>query len=68
MDPKNKVALITGGAIRLGRAISLQLAAAGAKIFCQYHSSEKPALSLKQEIERNGGGAEIFQIDMFLQT
>ena len=35
-----QVALVTGGAKRLGRAIALELAASGAHIFVHYHSSD----------------------------
>lgn len=64
MDPKNKVVLVTGGAVRLGRAICLELARQGSRIFCQFHSSDKAARSLKQEIEKDGGNIEIFGIDL----
>ena len=47
---KDKVILITGGAVRIGRSISLEMAHAGAEVFCHYYSSEKNALSLKREI------------------
>jgi len=64
MDIRNKTALVTGGAVRLGRAISLELARAGANIFCQYHSSEKQAHSLKENIEARGGKIKIYQSDL----
>jgi len=64
MDIKNKTALISGGAVRLGRAICLELANAGANIFCHYHSSSEQASSLKEVIEGNGGKVEIFQADL----
>jgi len=64
MDLKNKTAIITGGAIRLGRAICLNLAKAGTNIFCQYYSSEQEAQSLKKEIEGLGTKIEIFKIDL----
>ena len=35
-----QVALVTGGAKRVGRAIALELAASGAHIFVHYHSSD----------------------------
>ena len=64
MEIKNKVIIITGGAVRLGRAMSLHLASQGAKIFCHYHSSEQQAKSLKKEIEATGGSAALFQYDL----
>lgn len=68
MDIKNKTAFITGGAVRLGRAICLELAHAGANIFCQYHSSDDEANSLKKEIESHGGKCEIFKADLTAQN
>jgi pteridine reductase len=68
MDIKNKTALVTGGAVRLGRAICLELAKAGANIFCQYNSSEEQAISLKKIIESQGRKIEIFQADLTAQN
>ena len=64
MDLKNKIVLITGGAVRVGRAISLELSKAGATIFCQYYSSSDSAQSLKNEIEQNDGNIHIYQSDL----
>lgn len=49
MDLKDKVVLISGGAIRVGRAISIELINAGAIVFCHYNRSENQALELKKE-------------------
>ena len=38
-----KVALVTGGAVRLGRAISLELARAGYDVAVNYHRSVQAA-------------------------
>ena len=48
MDLKDKVVLITGGAVRIGRAISEALISAGCIVFCHYNSNEKKALNLKK--------------------
>ncbi len=49
--PRNgKVALVTGGAIRVGRAISLGLARAGFDVAINYHSSEAEAQATAAEI------------------
>jgi pteridine reductase len=48
LDLKNKIVLITGGAVRVGKAITQELIAAGSIVFCHYNSSEKDALKLKE--------------------
>ncbi len=50
----NKTALITGGAIRLGREIALTLAERGYDIALHYNSSEKEAVALAETLSRNG--------------
>jgi pteridine reductase len=47
---KNKVILITGGAVRIGRVITLEMVSAGAKVFCHYYKSEKEAEALKNMV------------------
>jgi NAD(P)-dependent dehydrogenase (short-subunit alcohol dehydrogenase family) len=49
LDLKNRVILITGGAVRVGRAITVELIKAGANVFCHYYRSEKEAFELKRE-------------------
>ena len=49
MHLKDKVVLITGGAVRIGRAITVELITAGANVFCHYFSSEREARELKNE-------------------
>lgn len=44
------VALVTGGAIRVGRAISLALAAAGYRVWLHYHRSAGPAAGVAREL------------------
>ncbi|HEU4453048.1 MAG TPA: SDR family NAD(P)-dependent oxidoreductase, partial [Longimicrobium sp.] len=57
MDLIGKVALVTGGAVRVGRAISQALAAEGMRLVIHYNSSSKPADELVDEIRRGGGEA-----------
>lgn len=50
----SKLALVTGAAHRLGKAIALGLANAGFDIGLHYHQSEKPALETLAEIRAIG--------------
>ena len=54
MEPQQQAALVTGGARRIGRAISLCLAGAGYAVTIHCNRSEDEAQSLKQDIERTG--------------
>lgn len=49
-----KVALVTGGAVRVGRAISLGLAEAGFDLAIHYNSSEGPAREVARLVEARG--------------
>jgi pteridine reductase len=60
MELENKVALVTGAARRVGRAIAARLAERGATIAVHYNSSQHEAQSLVTEIERDGGRARAF--------
>lgn len=50
---QKKVALITGGARGIGRAISLKLASLGYDLIINFYTSKKPAEDLKRYIESN---------------
>ena len=50
-------ALVTGAAVRLGRAIALDLAKCGWRIGVHYQTSSAEAESLVEEIERLGSQA-----------
>jgi NAD(P)-dependent dehydrogenase (short-subunit alcohol dehydrogenase family) len=64
MELKGKVALVTGGAVRVGRAISLALGEAGASIAVNYHHSEEAAREVVALLTARGGNAEAFQADV----
>jgi 3-oxoacyl-[acyl-carrier protein] reductase/pteridine reductase len=49
-----KATLVTGGARRLGRAIALELARAGADVAITFRGSRQDALELAAEVERCG--------------
>jgi len=57
MDLKGRTALVTGGGVRVGKAICLALGAAGANVFVHYNSSEGPADAVRNEIIAGGGVA-----------
>ena len=59
-----KTAVITGGAVNIGRAISLRLGALGVKTVIVYNSSSSAALELSKEINFAGGTAAAFQADI----
>jgi 3-oxoacyl-[acyl-carrier protein] reductase len=55
MKFKGKVAIVTGGARDIGRAVSVKLAAEGAKVVFNYFSSEEPARETLKSIQDAGG-------------
>lgn len=59
-----KVALVTGAGIRVGRAIALELAAAGYDLVVHCHSSLEPARRTADEIRARGRGAEVIPADL----
>ncbi|HEY3172556.1 MAG TPA: SDR family oxidoreductase [Thermoanaerobaculia bacterium] len=59
-----KTALVTGGGIRVGRAISLALAGAGAGVAIHYRSSRSEAESAAEKITAAGGRAELVNGDV----
>lgn len=59
-----KVALVTGGARNIGRAISLELASAGAAVAVNTRSSVEDGERVVQEIRSGGGQAELYVADI----
>jgi pteridine reductase len=64
LDPKNKTALVTGGAVRVGKAITLGLASAGSNVVINYHSSESEAQNTAAEASAFGVKALPLQADI----
>jgi len=58
------LALVTGGAQRLGKAFALTLARMGYSIALHYYSSEEQAQKTKAEIESLGAAVYLFQADL----
>ncbi|MCQ2606774.1 MAG: 3-oxoacyl-ACP reductase FabG [Bacteroidales bacterium] len=59
-----KYALVTGGSRGIGRAICLALAKEGCAVLINYRSNEQAALEVKQQIENEGGVAELLPFDV----
>lgn len=64
MELKGKVAVVTGGAVRLGRAISLALAKAGAHVVLHYGSSGKDAEETRRQIDSLAPPAVVVRADL----
>jgi 3-oxoacyl-[acyl-carrier protein] reductase len=65
---KGKVAVVTGGARDIGRAISIKLASEGAKIVVNYFDNEGDAKETIQLIEQAGGQAIAVYADVTKQA
>jgi pteridine reductase len=61
-----KTALVTGGGVRVGQAISLALAAAGADVAIHYRTSRSEAESAADEVRSAGRRAVTIEADLAL--
>jgi NAD(P)-dependent dehydrogenase (short-subunit alcohol dehydrogenase family) len=64
MDPTGKVALVTGGAHRVGKAITMMLAQSGAHVIVNYNSSADEAQQTVAEARALGVDALAIQCDV----
>jgi 3-oxoacyl-[acyl-carrier protein] reductase len=64
MKLKGKVAVVTGGSRDIGKAVSIKLAAEGAKVVINYLNNEAQAKETQQEIQNAGGEAVIVKADV----
>jgi NAD(P)-dependent dehydrogenase (short-subunit alcohol dehydrogenase family) len=64
MDPQSKIALITGGAQRVGKAITLARARTGANVVIHYNTSANAAHETEVEVRALGVDALIVQADL----
>ncbi len=64
MDSRKKVALVTGAARGIGRAIAIGLAAEGFPVVINYHSRQDAAEEVKALIEAAGGESMVYGADV----
>src|SRR3954468_13138455 len=64
IELKDKVALVTGGARDIGRAIAVALADAGASVVVNYNASADQANAVVVEIQAKGGKAIAVKADV----
>ncbi len=61
---EGQVAIVTGAARNIGRAVAMDLVDAGAKVAINVHTSVEAANEVKAEIEGLGGEAMVIQADV----
>ncbi|MGH7442743.1 MAG: SDR family NAD(P)-dependent oxidoreductase [bacterium] len=64
MDLRGKRALITGGALRVGKTIALALAKEGCAIALHYGRSEREAETAQRELRALGADCVLYQADL----
>lgn len=64
METRGRVVLVTGAGHRLGRAIALNLARAGAHIAVHFHAAGEEAQEAVRQIQAMGVDAEAFPADL----
>ena len=65
---RRPVAVVTGGARRLGRHLGLSLASRGYDIVCLYRTSDADALALVDQVATAGGRARALRVDVRSQA
>ena len=68
MNIKNKIALITGSANRIGREIAISLSEAGVNIAIHYNKSETKAIETLNEIKKFNVNSKIFKADLSIES
>ena len=68
MNIKDKNALITGSANRIGREIAISLSEAGVNIAIHYNKSEKKAIETLNEVKKFNVNSKIFKADLSIES
>lgn len=68
MKFRDKKVLVTGGAIRIGRAICQTLAKSGAEICIHYNRSYQAAVELQNELIDAGASAHVAEANLMTET
>lgn len=63
-DLRSRVALVTGSSTGLGKAIAMELAAAGAKVAMNFAHNQQRALDALEELRSRGGQANLYRADV----
>lgn len=63
----SKIAIVTGGGVRVGRCICQSLARAGFDVLVHYHRSKSSAMALEKEILESGRKCASFEADLTLE-
>jgi glucose 1-dehydrogenase len=61
---RDKVAIVTGAATGIGKAIAMKFAGEGARIMIDYHGDPERAWGVVEEIKAQGGAAAAFKADV----
>ncbi len=64
MNTQDKVVLVTGAGVRVGKVIARRLADSGARVAVHYLNSETEAREFVDEIVSGGGQADMFQAEL----
>ncbi|MCL1692726.1 MAG: SDR family oxidoreductase [Actinomycetia bacterium] len=64
MDLRGRIGVVTGGGVRVGRAIALGLARSGVDVFIHYNRSAEPAERTAEEARELGVRAAVGSVDL----